>query len=161
MNKANIDIDTTFKYYYRPLCLYAIHYVRNMELAEDIVQDSFSALWEKLKAYLYTMVRNRSLDYLKKEQLFDMSLSPADLEETLTDEEAENRSLMEARMWTAIDALPERCREVFLLNKRDGMKYKEIAELFGISVHTVDNHITKALRLIREGAKKIYTFLFN
>lgn len=107
------------------------------------------------------MVRNRSLDYLKKEQLFDMSLSPADLEETLTDEEAENRSLMEARMWTAIDALPERCREVFLLNKRDGMKYKEIAELFGISVHTVDNHITKALRLIREGAKKIYTFLFN
>lgn len=133
MNKANIDIDTTFKYYYRPLCLYAIHYVRNMELAEDIVQDSFSALWEKLneqehpienlKAYLYTMVRNRSLDYLKKEQLFDMSLSPADLEETLTDEEAENRSLMEARMWTAIDALPERCREVFLLNKRDGMKY--------------------------------------
>lgn len=99
MNKANIDIDTTFKYYYRPLCLYAIHYVRNMELAEDIVQDSFSALWEKLneqehpienlKAYLYTMVRNRSLDYLKKEQLFDMSLSPADLEETLTDEEAE------------------------------------------------------------------------
>ena len=39
MNKANIDIDTTFKYYYRPLCLYAIHYVRNMELAEDIVQD--------------------------------------------------------------------------------------------------------------------------
>ena len=161
MNKANIDIDTTFKYYYRPLCLYAIHYVRNMELAEDIVQDSFSALWENLKAYLYTMVRNRSLDYLKKEQLFDMSLSPADLEETLTDEEAENRSLMEARMWTAIDALPERCREVFLLNKRDGMKYKEIAELFGISVHTVDNHITKALRLIREGAKKIYTFLFN
>lgn len=171
MNKANIDIDTTFKYYYRPLCLYAIHYVRNMELAEDIVQDSFSALWEKLneqehpienlKAYLYTMVRNRSLDYLKKEQLFDMSLSPADLEETLTDEEAENRSLMEARMWTAIDALPERCWEVFLLNKRDGMKYKEIAELFGISVHTVDNHITKTLRLIREGAKKIYTFLFN
>ena len=53
MNKANIDIDTTFKYYYRPLCLYAIHYVRNMELAEDIVQDSFSALWEKLNENLF------------------------------------------------------------------------------------------------------------
>ena len=163
MNKFTIDIDETFKYHYRSLCLYVLHYVHDTDIAEDIVQDSFSALWEKLsisgaeienvKAYLYTTASNRSLDY--------PNLSPSDFEDTLSDEEAEERSIREARMWTAIDALPERCREIFLLNKRDGMKYREIAAKFQISVNTVDNHISKALRLIREGTQKVYAFLFN
>ena len=136
MNKFTIDIDETFKYHYRSLCLYVLHYVHDTDIAEDIVQDSFSALWEKLsisgaeienvKAYLYTTARNRSLDYLKKEEIYDPNLSPSDFEDTLSDEEAEERSVREARMWTAIDALPERCREIFLLNKRDGMKYRGI-----------------------------------
>ena len=98
---------------------------------------------------------------LKKEEIYDPNLSPSDFEDTLSDEEAEERSFREAQMWTAIDALPERCREIFLLNKRDGMKYREIAAKFQISVNTVDNHISKALRLIREGAQKVYAFLFN
>ena len=149
MNKFTIDIDETFKYHYRSLCLYVLHYVHDTDIAEDIVQDSFSALWEKLsisgakienvRAYLYTTARNRSLDYLKKEEIYDPNLSPSDFEDTL----------------------PERCREIFLLNKRDGMKYREIAAKFQISVNTVDNHISKALRLIREGAQKVYAFLFN
>ena len=156
MNKFTIDIDETFKYHYRSLCLYVLHYVHDTDIAEDIVQDSFSALWEKLsisgaeienvKAYLYTTARNRSLDYLKKEEIYDPNLSPSDFEDTLSDEEAEERSVREARMWTAIDALPERCR---------------IAAKFQISVNTVDNHISKALLLIREGTQKVYAFLFN
>ena len=171
MNKTTINIDETFKYYYRSLCLYVLHYVHNTDIAEDIVQDSFSALWEKLtisgaeienvRAYLYATARNRSLDYLKKEEIYDSDLSLSDLEDTLSEEEAEERSIREAQMWTAIDALPERCREIFLLNKRDGMKYREIATKFQISVNTVDNHISKALRLIREGTHKAYAFLFN
>ena len=156
MNKSAIDIDKIFKCYYRPLCLYALHYVHNTDISEDIVQDSFFSLWERInsveienvKAYLYKTVRNRSLDYLKENSIYETNLSPFDLEDILTDEEAEERSLAEARMWTIIDTLSERCREVFLLNKRDGMKYKEIADRLHISVNTVDNHISKALRLI-------------
>lgn len=169
-NKA-INFDELFKLYYRALCIYATHYLHNIDIAEDIVQECFSTLWEEsvqkhkeiinIRAYLYTMVRNSSLDHLRKESVFDKDISPSDLEETLTDEEAEERSFTEARLWTAIDALPEKCREIFLLNKRDGLKYKEIAEMFHISVHTVDNHISKALRLIREGARKVYLFFFN
>ena len=167
MKKNGINFDEVFKLYYRPLCLYAIHYVRDVDIAEDIVQDCLSLLWEKggevehLKSYLYVMVRNYSLNYLKREAVFDMNCSPSDLEETLPDEELEEYPVMEARMWTAIDALPERCREVFLLHKRDGMTYKEIAELLHISVHTVDNHICKALRLVREGVKALYSFFFG
>lgn len=111
-----------------------------------------------VRSYLYMMVRNRSLDWLKQNSMFDTTLSPSDLEDRLPEEEVEERTVMEARIWTAIDSLPDRCREVFLLNKRDGMKYKDIADKFHISVHTVDNHIQKALRLIREGAYKVYTF---
>lgn len=163
-----MDFDTLFRYHYRPLCLYAIHYVHDIDAAEDVVQECFSVLWEKteqeggeianVRSYLYTMVRNRSLDWLKQNSMFDTTLSPSDLEDRLIEEEVEERTVMEARIWTAIDSLPDRCREVFLLNKRDGMKYKDIADKFHISVHTVDNHIQKALRLIREGAYKVYTF---
>lgn len=164
------NIDEIFKLYYRPLCMYIIHYVNNIDTAEDIAQDSFTAYWEKLnkgdkienvKAYLYATARNRSIDYLKEQTSFISLSVPANLEETLTDDEAEECSCIEARMWTAIDALPERCREVFLLHKRDGMKYKDIAERFHISVNTVDNHISKALRLVREGVRRAYTFIFN
>lgn len=166
-----MDFDTLFRYHYRPLCLYAIHYVHDIDAAEDVVQECFSVLWEKteqeggeianVRSYLYTMVRNRSLDWLKQNSMFDTTLSPSDLEDRLPEEEVEERTVMEARIWTAIDSLPDRCREVFLLNKRDGMKYKDIADKFHISVHTVDNHIQKALRLIREGAYKVYTFFFR
>ncbi len=164
------NIDEIFKLYYRPLCMYIIHYVNNIDTAEDIAQDSFTAYWEKLnkgdkienvKAYLYATARNKSIDYLKEQTSFISLSVPANLEETLTDDEAEECSCIEARMWTAIDALPERCREVFLLHKRDGMKYKDIAERFHISVNTVDNHISKALRLVREGVRRAYTFIFN
>ena len=98
---------------------------------------------------------------IKKESVYRSIITPSDLEDILTDDETEERSVIEARMWTAIDVLPERCREIFLLNKRDGMKYKEIAEKLQISVNTVDNHINKALRLIREGIHKTYIFIFN
>lgn len=171
MKKSKTDIDKIFKLYYRSLCMYILHYVHDIDAAEDIAQDCFTAFWkntakeniviENIKAYLYTTARNHSLNYLRKESVYRSIITPSDLEDILTDDETEERSVIEARMWTAIDVLPERCREIFLLNKRDGMKYKEIAEKLQISVNTVDNHISKALRLIREGIHKTYIFIFN
>lgn len=170
MSEAKKNIDDAFRRYYRPLCLYAMHYLHNMDLVEDIVQDCFAELWEKLsthkdisnvKSYLYMMVRNHCYDTLKKENFTDYNLSPFDLEDILTDEECEERSLIEVRLWSAIDSLPERCREVFLLSKRDGLKYKEIAEKLDISINTVENQVSKALRLLKESSKKIYYFFFS
>ena len=165
------QIEELFTLHYRPLCLYAMHFVKDIDISEDIVQDCFSLVWERLssdkaqvenmKSYLFSMVRNKSLDYLQNEKRIETTVSVAELNEELVQEEVEERSEMEARMWTAIDSLPERCREIFLLNKRDGLKYKEIAEQLGLSVNTVDNQVSKALRLIREGAKKVYTFFFG
>lgn len=170
MNKQKRDIEETFRCYYKPLCLYAMHYLHDMDLVEDVVQDCFVELWERMnaektvssvKSYLYMMVRNRCLDTLKKDNQIDYNSLPSDLENIIQDEEAEERSLIEARLWTAIDSLPEKCREVFLLSKRDGLKYKEIGDKLNISTKTVENQVAKAMRILKEGAIKIYNFFFG
>ena len=164
-----VDFDDLFRYNYRPLCLYALHYMGDADSAEDVVQESYAALWEKLqegtdvlnrRAYLYMMVRNRCLDQLRKKGLPTESLKPYDTYGIIDDDDAQERSQTEARLWTAIDSLPEKCREVFILSKRDGLKYEEIADELGLSVNTVRNHISKALKLIKDGAVKIYNFFF-
>lgn len=170
MIKLKREISEAFRCYYKPLCLYAMHYLHNMDLVEDVVQDCFAELWERMiakktvssvKAYLYMMVRNRCLDTLKQGNQIDFNSSPSDLAEIILDEEAEERSLVEARLWTAIDSLPEKCREVFLLSKRDGLKYKEIAEKLNISTKTAENQVAKAMKILKKGAAKIYNFFFG
>ncbi len=165
----NINFDDLFRYNYRPLCLYALHYLQDIDLSEDIVQESYTALWEKLqegvhvvnrKSYLYMMVRNRCLDHLRKKGIPTESLKPYDTYGIIDDDDAQERSQTEAKLWTAIDFLPEKCREVFILSKRDGLKYEEIAEELNLSVNTVRNQISKALKVLKEGVHKLYTFFF-
>lgn len=164
-----IDFESLFRFNYRPLCLYALHYLGEVEAAEDVVQECFMKLWEKLeqgtavdnrRAYLYMAVRNRCLDDLKKKGLPTESLKPNDTYGIIDDDDAQERAQTEARMWTALDSLPPKCREVFILSKRDGLKYEEIAEELGLSVNTVRNQISKALKMIKEGVVKLYMFFF-
>lgn len=92
MNKQKRDIEETFRRYYRPLCLYAMHYLHDMDLVEDVVQDCFVELWERMnaektvssvKSYLYMMVRHRCLDTLKKDNQIDLNSLPSDLEDII------------------------------------------------------------------------------
>ena len=163
------DIEDLFRYNYRPLCMYALHYLQDTDLVEDVVQECFTTLWEKLeqgsqvanrRAYLYMTVRNRCLDHLRRKGIQTESLKPYDTYGIIDDDDAQERAQTEARMWTAIDSLPEKCREVFILSKRDGLKYEEIAEELNLSVNTVRNQISKALKVLKEGVHKIYTFFF-
>ena len=112
------------------------------------------------KSYLYMMVRNRCLDHLRKKGIPTESLKPYDTYGIIDDDDAQERSETEARLWTALESLPEKCREVFILSKRDGLKYEEIAEELGLSVNTVRNQISKALKVLKEGVHKIYMFFF-
>ena len=82
-------------------------------------------------------------------------------EEDLTEEERIIRSERDARLWTAIDHLPTERKKIFLLSKRDGLTYQEIATELGISIKTVEHQISKALKTLRETAIKIYTFFFG
>jgi RNA polymerase sigma-70 factor (ECF subfamily) len=150
--------DILFKRYYRQLCLYAAHYLKgDIAASEDIVQDCFVKLWQQeakrditdKRAFLYTTVRNACIDTLRRQHPEMTNIDPSDLEESISDEEAVDRSEQEAKVWETIDALPDRCREVFLMAKRDGMTYNEIAEALNISVKTVEHQISKALKKLR------------
>ncbi len=159
---------TQFHIYYRPLCLYALRLLGNTDEAEDVVQDTFAALWEKrdtlhqissVKSYLYTAVRNNCLMKLRTKKDFE-SVEEFQLVDENTLEEEVSRAELEARLWKMIDGLPERQREVFLMAKRDGMAYKEIAEKTGLSVKTVENHVTRALKSLRHKDPKTFLFFF-
>ncbi len=165
-----INIDETFRLYYRPLCLYALHYLQQPDDAEDTVQDCMTDFLERaqagatvadVKSYLFMMVRNRCLDRLKGDSHIDRNHTSEEFEDSIAESDYEEASFIEARLWTAIDSLPERCREVFLLSKRDGLKYEEIAEELDISVNTVKNQVSKALKALKEGCRRVYTFFFG
>ena len=157
--------ESDFRTYYRPLCLYALHYLGDPDAVEDVVQESFTALWRQekavanVKAWLYSAVRNRSIDLLRRAGKTEPL--PTDLDGPISDDEAENRSALEARLWTAVDALPEMRRKCLLLAKRDGLSYKEIAEELTLSEHTVRNHISRALETLREGGREMLDFIFS
>lgn len=168
------NIDLLYTQLYRPLCLFALHYLDETEAAEDVVQDCFIKYWENCnqdnqpsptthhlspKSLLYTMVRNRCIDQLRRQKGIDL-VQPADADGVISDEEAEARSLHEAELWTAIDSLPTRCRQIFLMSKRDGMTYRAIATTLNLSEKTVEHQISKALRVLR-GKSGEYFYLLT
>lgn len=136
-----------------PLGMYALRVVNDVEDAEDVVQEAFTKAWRKIeagievgnfKAYMYMAVRNEAISFLRTRHE-QVSI------DTVPEPEAEviDTSERDAALWKAIDALPERCREVFLMSKRDGMKNVEIAAELGISEKTVKNQLTKAFERLR------------
>lgn len=171
------EIDLVFQQYYRPLCLYALHYLHDLDEAEDVVQDCFVRLLEaekrdanssvsslsmsnpqNLKSFLYASVRNACIDKLRRKNPIVQNISPSDLSGIISDEQAVDSASREAELWTAIEQLPERCREIFLMSKRDGMTYREIAEELCLSEKTVEHQISKALKTLR-GKKGDFFFL--
>lgn len=160
-------IEKLFRKHYDSLCLYAVHYVDDIEAAEDIVMECFLKFSARLaegetiiseKSYLYQMTRNACLEYKGKTQRINTTDDLPDICDN--EQELIDRSEREARLWKAIDSLPDGCRNVLLLSKRDGLKNREIAEELGISIKTVEAQITKAYRILRGKAKEIYLFLF-
>lgn len=163
------EFECQFKILYRPLNMYAMRILSNEDDSEDIVQQAFVDVWEKLsdgtvianlKSYLYLTVRNRCLNHLsgKKNVSFEnevMDMTDAPEEETIA------RSERDARLWRVIDELPAERRRIFLLAKREGLHYREIAEELHISVKTVENQMGKALKSLRDAAYRIYLFFFG
>lgn len=136
------------------LGMYALRVVGNPDDAEDLVENTFMKAWQAIqdgknpdnfKSYMYLLVRNECIDFLRKKKIIaDVSEIPDVGEETI------DTSERDARIWKAIDELPEKCREIFLMSKRDGFSNEEIAEELDISIKTVKNQMTKAYSRLRE-----------
>jgi len=155
-----------FKTYYQPLCRYAYSFLQDKEEAEEVVQSSFINVWEKrnsiaietsLKSYLYRMVRNACLNVIKHDKIkqqhvaHELAVTEATYESVAQKVYATE---LESKITEAIKTLPEQCRIVFQLSRFEELKYQEIADQLQISVKTVENHMGKALRLMREQLKE-------
>lgn len=163
------QFELLFREHYQTLCYYANIVTKDMEAAEDIVQDVFVKCWaairdEKLEIqqehYLYRSVKNAALNYVKAQKVRknyadDYGSNHAEADET-------NDSLVAAetrsRIMEAIDGLPTQCRKVFLLCVLEDKSYKDAAEQLGVSVNTVKTQMTKAFATLRPQLKDL-TFL--
>jgi len=164
--------ESVFRNHFRELCLYALNYVKDFEISREIVQDGFIRLWEKrdtidpskpVKAYMKTVIRNRCLNYLRDNKKFNTGLFNLD---ELPSEEIFGQSdkLVEEEIRTkigeAIGELPGKCREIFVLNRYENLKYQEIADRLNISIKTVETQMSKALSHIRNRLKEFITVLW-
>ena len=137
------------------------HLTRSEEASHDIIQDVFLKIWRNqkswnpksdLKAYLLRAAKNAALNYLDQDktnlQRFE-SLTETLPGGTFPDKDFENKEYQQI-IKQAVDSLPKGCRTVFILSRYDDLKYQEIAKILDISVKTVENHMRRALILLRE-----------
>jgi RNA polymerase sigma-70 factor (ECF subfamily) len=152
------NFEGLFKEYFPSLMAFARKILGDEEEAREVVQQVFINLWEKraaldlstsLKSYLFTSVHNRSLNVIRDRKKFSSAEMPDVAGEWDVSAQIESMEL-EGKIREGIDSLPEKCREVFELNRFEGLKYSEIAAKLGISVKTVENQMSKALKILRE-----------
>ena len=155
-----------FRHFYTALCLYAFSITARYDIAEEVVQDVFYNIWRdrehlsifhSIKNYLYGAVRNHALRYLEHEQVqrqhFEKTLNDSPETEPSPQDLLEYREL-ENLISNTLHKLPERRREIFVMHRMKGRKYKEIAAFYAISLKTVEAEMTKAYRALRKEIEK-------
>ena len=159
------QFEQLFRSHFQYLCNYAVQYVSDPDTAQDICQRVFITLWEKrasidpaqsIKSYLFTAVRNRCLNHIRdhkkyRSRVLDLDCGDFDLVEEDTGSEQEE---WKERISAAMDKLPEKCRQVFEMSRYQQLKYREIAEELGISQKTVEAHMTKAMKTLRQALQR-------
>ncbi|HEX7412137.1 MAG TPA: RNA polymerase sigma-70 factor [Bacteroidales bacterium] len=164
------EFERLFTKYYEPLCHFAYTFLKDMDTAEDIVQEFFYNFWKNrtsftlklsLNSYLYQSIRNNALHYLQHiaiRQKYAEVLKNENQEALFINQPDEigykelNKVIDET-----LKQLPERCSRVFRLNRFEGKKYREIAEILSISIKTVEADMGKALQLFRKTLKDYKT----
>jgi len=145
-----------FDLYYRPLTVFAMNYVNDINTARDIVQNVFVRLWEvrdslsinrSVRAYLYQSVKNACINYSRSSYRLTEIHGDIPLQ-VLEDDVLERMIATETleSVYKAIETLPGRCREIFTLSRIKQLKHAEIAEKLNISPKTVENQISIALK---------------
>lgn len=147
---------------YCQLLIHFVHrYVRDTQIAENIVQDVFLKIWMNrsdlnpslnIKTYLYTAVKNRALNHLRHadvehrnaENLRSMNYP------VRTPEDEWHEQELKASVQKAIEELPEKCRIIFSMSRFDSLTYAEIAEIQDISIKTVETQMGRALKTLRK-----------
>lgn len=143
------------------LIYFATSFLKSTDLAEDIFQDTFIAIWqgrhfinstESFSSYLYTIVRNRIFNQLRdlnKESLLKKTILSHAIDYTNNTQEKILANNLQEIICQAIEELSPRQREIFKMSREGHMTYKEIADTLNISVNTVREHLSVSLHNIR------------
>ena len=160
MDKAAFEL--LFKSHFKGLTHFAQKYVKDFDTAKEIVQDSFISLWEKretidpakpVKSYLTTIIYNKSLNYLRDNKKFNKEILTFEGLYPFADHDKGDKLVaaeIEKKIKLSIDELPEKCKEIFVMNRYDHLKYQQIADKLGLSIKTVEAQMSKALQHMRE-----------
>ena len=170
-----LAFDVLYKKYSKELLKLGYSILRSTEEAENLIQDVFLNLWENrskvekdtsIKSYIFTITYNSAISIIRKkarESAFIEQLkSLQEINEDPFNMELEYNELTN-KLNEIIKLLPQRQKEVYLLHRVDGLKYSEIAERLNISVNTIENHMSRALKTIREklGNYSLIVILFS
>lgn len=149
-----------FDFYYLRLTVYSLKYCDSYKLAEDIVQDLFVKLWDEklymklngnMSPYLFKAVKNNTVQAMKKKSKYRFEKIENQVNNLMVDEKVDFVSIEEEtkKLHQEVEYLPEKCKEVFKAIVLENMKYREVAESFGISINTVKTYHARALKQLR------------
>jgi RNA polymerase sigma-70 factor (ECF subfamily) len=174
-NGNKLAFNTLFGEYYEELCEFAFRIIGSKELAEEIVADVFAHIWIKreelnitisLKAYLYKSTKNMTISYIRKKKNNTIPLDDIlPFHESIA-ENPESNILKKERIVAyekILSIIPNKSRIIFKMHRIDSLKYREIADILNISQKTVEKHMGKALKILRnynaESVIGVITFL--
>lgn len=158
--------EIAFLKYYTPMCRYIWKFVRSQAVAEEIAADVFGRIWESreqldpsghLRGLLYEVARNKALDYIKHQKIVDAYIATAKKTKrgyaTIKNNSKPSPELVRD-IEEAIEDLPPKARQVYILNREEGLTYKEIASYLEISIKTVESQMRRVLQILRKHLSK-------
>lgn len=149
-----------YEQYFAKLLLESNKYVKDIGIAEEIVQDLFVKIWERavdfdeinsVKSYLYRSVINASINHINRQKNMEghhQKILRQFTEDEVAELDEENELIV--MLYEEIEKLPPKCRKIFKLSRFKQLKHKQIAELLAISEKTVENQIGNALKMLKE-----------
>ena len=164
------DFEKLFKEYFKPLTAFAYKFVKDTDDAKSIVHDVFMKLWEKrddidmsksVKSYLFTSVNNRSLNHIRDNKKFTHEEFILENEHDKHWELADELETVDIqkKVDATLNNISPKAKEVFLMSRNEGLKYREIADKLDISIKTVETHMSSALKELRKNLKEYLTVI--
>jgi len=157
-NDNYMAFNQLFERFYKRLCLFVLSYTGDGDASQDVVQELFIRLWtnrhriiiqESVSGYLFHSARNASLNYLRSQKARQDALKEMQPDKTGNENENPEYENFLVQLQQCVDQLPERSRQVFMMNRFQELKVADISEKLHVSVKTIKNQLWKSLQYLR------------